>query len=87
MSRLLQYSGWCNSQNIIKQYDLLLLKACACMTLPLLRKEVIMLKYTTATTSATIYHIICSYLIFLAQILCVIVRHGGRNMHKFPIAW
>ena len=41
MSRLLQQFGWCNNQTVIEQYDLLLLEACACDTLPLLREEVI----------------------------------------------
>ena len=43
MSRLLQHSRWCNDQNVIEQYDLLLLEAFACVTLPLLREEFITL--------------------------------------------
>ena len=56
------------------------------VTLPLLREEVIMLENTMATTLATKHHIICVYLILLAQILCMIVRHGGRSLHRFLIA-
>ena len=41
MSRLLQHFGLCNNQVFIEQYDLLLLEACVCDTLPLLREEVI----------------------------------------------
>ena len=44
-----------------------------------------MLKHNMATTSATKHHIICIYLILSAQILCMISRYGGRNLHKFPI--
>ena len=43
MSILLQHCGLCNNRNVIEQYDLLLFQACICVTLPLLREEVIIL--------------------------------------------
>ena len=87
MCKLSQHSGWCNNQNVIAQYDLLLLEACACVTHPLLRNDVKVVNHTTPTHgSATKHHIICIYLILLAQILCIIVWHGSVDLHTFPIA-
>ena len=37
MSKLLQHFELCNNQNVIEQYDLLLLEVWACVMLPLLR--------------------------------------------------
>ena len=42
--------------------------------------------YTKATASAEKHHTICIYLILLVQILCILVQHGGMNLHKFSIA-
>ena len=60
------------------------------MTHPLFREEVkvqIIPHLSMTTTSATKHLIICIYLILSAQILCIIVQHGGLDLHKFPIAW
>ena len=46
-----KHSGLGNNQNVTELYDLLLLETSSSATLPLLREEVIMLKYTMATTS------------------------------------
>ena len=56
MSRLSHHSGWCNNQNVIAKYDLLLFEACAYVTHPLLRAEVKVLSYTTPSHSYHLSH-------------------------------